>query len=174
MRRLALPALVIASLAGCIIYDEDVVYRDEEAIVDDGPSRPDRPVEDTTDAADPSDPAPSADPIGVFPSGAAAGETIILSIVRTDEPGAADWDLRGLSGLGFFGPSEIEVLVVQGRNEAESLMTVRIPANSPTGSNDLLLEFENGDALFLEDAFTVHNSRDAAPADMFAGDACPG
>jgi hypothetical protein len=183
MNRLALPAFVILSLGGCIIYDEDVVYRnwDTAASFDDPPStRPVRPGRgddaDPTDAPDATtdDAVASTSLVGIYPPGAPAGETIILSIVRTDDPGSEAYDLRELTGLGFFGPSDLEVLVVQARTEAESLMTVEIAPGSRLGSNDLLLEFSNGDALFIEDAFTVHAAGSVMQGDPIGADACPG
>lgn len=171
MTRLLLPLAVFGAVSGCIIYEERLVYEDEEGLEGSpgtGGERPDH--QDPTDTdTQPEETDPS---LVCQPSGAAVGDTIIISIlVNVDVD--VDIDLLDVTSVTFYGPSDIDVLVTQIRNDEEVLVTIDIPDDAAPGSNDLLVEMGDGNAVYIEDAFEVVTDPADAPGDNYAGSACP-
>jgi hypothetical protein len=167
-------------LSGCLIYDEEVFVDDETREVEHAgtPSGEDsdtlnQPGEDPgqSDGSTPQDEDPEPPGLSVFPSGGATGETVIVSVV-VDVDRTADFDMTLVTGVTIYGPSDIEILVDQDRDLVERLLVVQIGAESPVGTNDVLVEFDDGSAIYLTDAFDVVEDSSDAPADHYAGDAC--
>lgn len=144
MRILATAALFLLALPACIELDEELITQTpadtSDGVPQEGPSRPDR--EEQEDTGLPVDTV-------VSPSSAALCDTLLVSVVA--ETAGEIEDIR------FFGPSDIEVLTFDVRND-EVLVTITTDGSGDEGLNDLLLEIEGGDALFLEDAFEVSGS----------------
>ena len=159
MRSIIAICLSTTAIAGCFVYDENLVYDTGTTDASDGPERPaDNP--DTPDEPDP------ADALSLFPAGAALGDVTILSLC------AEGVNLNDIVDATFLGESDIGVLTTGRRGEGEFLMTVDIPPNSAQGVNHLLLELANGTTLFLEDAFTVVANSADIPIDAGVNGSC--
>ncbi|MCB9671942.1 MAG: hypothetical protein H6734_20870 [Alphaproteobacteria bacterium] len=140
--RILLPLLAVFVLPACIELDEELVQdgptTNNDGIGQPGPSRPDGPDDTGT-------PPVTAD-ASVDPATGSTCDTLLVAI-STD-------DAQSVSEVTFFGPSDIDVLTFAVR-PGELLVTVTIPEGGATGANDILLALQGGDAVFLEDAFTV-------------------
>ena len=120
MRSIIAICLSTTAIAGCFVYDENLVYDTGTTDASDGPERPaDNP--DTPDEPDP------ADALSLFPAGAALGDVTILSLC------AEGVNLNDIVDATFLGESDIGVLTTGRRGEGEFLMTVDIPPNSAQG-----------------------------------------
>ncbi len=164
MRTFIALLLGTSAVAGCVLYDENLVYEDTgtEAVGDDGPQRPGDGIDD---ADEPDDTAPSA-ALTLFPSGAVAGNLEILSLC------ADGVNLEEIFEISFLGSSEIDILTTGGRGEGEFLITVDIPLDSDRSSNHLLVELTNGTTLFLEDAFAIVSNIEDLPQNAGEDGSC--
>jgi hypothetical protein len=135
--------LSLGLVGGCVVYDEQLVYEDD-------PQQP-PPVE--TDI--PVDDDPSDDTMAWFsPNQGALGTH---ALVRLE----GDLDLSELSDIKFFGPSGV---TLHGLFQDETgwfvSLDVGLPACDGTGAgvagaNDAFIEFSDGFAIYLPDAFLV-------------------
>ena len=184
MSRLLMPAPLLLVLGGCLIYDEEVIVDDKHGKVShegvssaDGTEAPDLPNDSPDESVDPgggasSDEEPAPPPgLGVFPSGGATGQTVIVSVV-VDIDRSNDIDLTQVTGIALYGPSDIDIVVDQERDLIERLLVLEIAADSALGNNDVLVEFVDGTAIYLENAFEIVADPADAPADHYVGDAC--
>jgi len=183
MKRLIVPALVVMAMTGCIIYEEDVIYEEQGELSDDRDPNDDDVNADPGDVGDddpePDDPDVKDDPepIGppavlLYPSGGEVGSTIIVSVV-VNVDADIDMDLTAIQDITFYGPSDIDIVTAQSRNADEHLLVLQINSAAATGDNDLLVEFEDGSAVFVHGAFEVLAEGSALPGDYYEGDACP-
>ena len=144
--RSILPFVLSFSLAGCIVYDEELVWDDGTPV-----EAPDR--QDPQDPATPDDdPEPAPDPVEDFaltPDTAVPGETVIVFVEAVDPV------LGDVTDARFFGPSGIEVTATASNGLSTYVVTIEIPEDASSGFNDLLLERESGEAVYLENVFRV-------------------
>ncbi len=130
--------VLLSQLAGCVIYEEEIVYGEDTAIDDN--TRPDQ---------ENPEPEPNFE-IWLNPAGAVAGDSLILSVV-----GEGEINLDQVIDIEFFGGSEIDIVATQNRDENEIIVALDVSADSPLGTFDVLVEFQDGTAAYVEDAFTV-------------------
>jgi len=147
MRSIIAVLFATTALAGCVVYDETLVY--EDTGLEPSSEGPQRPGDAPADQPDDPDP-PAA--LRLFPAGAVAGDLTILSLC------ADGVDLEEIVDITFLGQSDIDILTTAARGSGEFLLTIETPANSPISSNHLLADLTNGTTLFLEDAFAVVSS----------------
>jgi hypothetical protein len=147
--------------SGCIIYEEDL----------DGSSgdRPgdDRPGDSTGDSAEPEVPEIH---LWLDPAGAVPGDVAILALY-----GDGQADLSTITDVSFFGGGGIAVVATDTRGHDEFLLTIDVPEDAALGSNDLLVQFADGTAVYVDLAFDVvaaANEIPAPDADPPVGD-CP-
>lgn len=195
MKRLILPALVVMGMTGCIIYEEDVIYEEEGGIsdgdgrggdakdpgetdpgdIDPGEIDGEDPDPGEIDGEDPDQEDP--EPVGpaaviLYPSGGEVSTTVIVSVVVNIDADVSI-DLNLIKDITFYGDSELDIVAAQIRNSDEYLLVIDVGAKGADGDNDLLIEFEDGTAVFVHDAFEVVPQGTDAPADFYAGDECP-
>ena len=160
MVRLLLPMTLVVTLTGCIIYSEEVVYRDhsileyEDALHGSSDTRPSD--EGASGGQDTTDDGPSSDadtPAVMTPNLASPGDVLIAELQATGE-----LDLSDATDFEFYGPAMIEVLAHAEKDEATALLTLRVPLDARSGSNDLLISFDDGSALYIEAMFTVRSA----------------
>jgi hypothetical protein len=163
------PLILLAGVAGCIVYDEQLVPGD----VPDDPDRPDGDADTDVDAdadadtdvdadtdadadadtdAD-SDSDADADPpdtsIQVSPSSMTQGDTLIVFV------NSSGGRLAGVIDASFVGPSDLELLTSADDGNNEYILAVHVACASEPGVNDLLLERADGTTLFVDNAITV-------------------
>lgn len=134
-----IPLFVLAPLAGCIIYEKDVVHHGpHDGCYDCGWA-------DSGDSG-----APVEDPETAWwldPAEIAAGDTLILSL--QSDPMS---DYTAISSLEFYG--DVVVCTTQARTE-ELLVTVSAAETAAPGPVDLVIEFSDGTATWVDDALNV-------------------
>ena len=169
MTRLLLPLVAILAASGCIIYDEDIKYAEkddqevEAPVENTDPLRPETPgTEDGEQGQEEAD-GPA---LTLIPDAAVVGETVIVTILVND---GADIDLTEAAEVKFFGDADVEVLATLPRGEGELIVTLVIPEDAPEGTQDLLIELDDGSAEFLADAFLVVTDVDDLPDDAWDG-----
>jgi hypothetical protein len=152
MTRLLVPLAALGLASACIIYDDDVVYRGGggDDLVD-GDTDATDPTPSETDDTDPADPV-TASWLTLDPGGAVLGDVVIASLLSDK---SVDTSLYEVSRVEFFGPGVISVLAEQARADDEYLLTLSVDAAGPVGSYDVLVQFQDGTAEFLTDAFEV-------------------
>ena len=89
---------------------------------------------------------------------------MLFRSVQHDATGAP---LTDVVGAELYGPSEVEVLTVQGRSDTEVLLVLRVAERTPTGMNDLHLFLRDGSDLWVNDAFVVVSRPSQAPTDYW-------
>jgi hypothetical protein len=148
-------ALSLVSLfSGCVIYEEELVE-------DTGEEQP-------SERPDTEEPELAFD-LWLNPAGAVVGQTTIVSLFAE-----GDVDLGGIDSIRFFGDGGLEVLATDARSPHEFLLTISVPQSATLGGNDLLVEFEDGTAAFVEAAFTVVSDPSQIPPSSGGPDeACP-
>jgi hypothetical protein len=152
MRTLVLPLYMVASLAtGCIVYEEELIYEDDVPGADGVP--------------DPNGEDPEAYTVWLEPAGGVPGETAIVSMMAE-----GDIDLTAVEDVAFFGDGAIEILATDGRTPNEFLLTLQIPDSAALGANDMVVEFADGSAVFVEIAFTVVARGEDVPDGSPGGD----
>jgi len=151
MVRLLVPAILIASTTGCIIYDERIVYPEEEWSQD-----------EVVDVVEDNMPEELPAEFNLAPSEGAAGDTVIVSIMSDYAP------MDGVTGIEFYGEADIAIRATQVRSASELLVVMEIPEGTPEGAIDMLLLFDDYDASWLEDAFYIWPA-DGAPRDEDPG-----
>lgn len=169
--RLMTVALLLMPLNACIYYDnqgdcegcgwdwqDDTGYWGDTDVVDDTASD-DTAVDDT--ASDTSDPDPVRMVMSLTPNEAELGATIIASL--TEESGA---DLSTVESVRFFGAVTVDALEAR---PSEVLMSLKIGGDGEIGPVDLLAEFDDGTAVFLEGALNLVAPAEPPPPD----DECP-
>lgn len=136
---------------GCIIYEEDL---DGSSGGRPGGDRPD-------DGASGDTAAPEVPQVHLWldPAGALAGDVAILSLY-----GDGQVDLSTITNVEFFGGGGVGVVATDTRGHDEFLLTIDVPADAALGSNDLLVEFGDGTAVYVDVAFEVVASADEIPA----------
>ncbi len=149
MRTVTWLLLSAVCLNGCIIYEEDL-----NGSSGGGPDRPGEPA--PVDTA-----APEVPQIHLWldPAGAVPGEVAILSLY-----GDGQADLSTITDVEFFGAGAVGVVATDTRGHDEFLLTIDVPADATVGSNDLLVQFEDGTAVYVDLAFSVVASADQIPA----------
>jgi len=173
MRRLAVPLLILWSLGGCIIYEDQGTRtheggedqdRSDEAELPPAPG-PDESPGDT--ATDPSEgPQSQAPPFVLEPDIMGFGDVAIATVKPTDE---TQGRLDELESIEFFGPTGVEILAMKAQGPDELLLTVSVPHEGYPGEHDLLLEFEDGSAAFLPGALLL----DGEPSGEEPMETCP-
>ena len=151
MRCVTWLTLSVAFLNGCIIYEEDLDGSGGGRPGDDRPGDP-----GDVDTATPE--APQAH-LWLDPAGAVPGDVAILSLY-----GDGQADLSTITNVEFFGGGSVGVIATDTRGHDEFLLTVDVPADAVVGSNDLLVEFEDGTAIYVDVAFQVVASAGEIPA----------
>jgi hypothetical protein len=129
--------VLLSQLAGCVIYEEEIVYGEDTA---------------TDENINPEQENPEAEPnfeIWLDPAGAVVGDSLILSVVAEGEI-----NLEQVIDIEFFGDSEMDIIATQNRDENEMIVALDLN-DSALGSFDVLVEFQDGTAAYVEDAFTV-------------------
>ena len=186
MFRQLLTLALASTLAGCFVYEERLVYRGDhaEAPTEEpglDPRRPNHPDDappadggdngstDDTDA----DAAPVQSPYFLSPSVVALGQTVIVS-VRIDTSIAGGTSLSTLESVTFFGTTPAEVLATSPRSANEFLITLHVPSDGMTGTQDVLLEWADGKRVLVEGAFLVVATPSEIPADQLPGAGSPG
>jgi hypothetical protein len=145
MRTLA-AVIVSSSLAGgCVIYEEELLREDEDV------GRP-------AGGADNEDDAEASLTLWLEPGGAVKGDVVIVSL-----HGEGEVDLSTVTDIRFFGDTSIEILATQTRDADEYLLTVDVPEGSPAGAADILVEFADGTAAYVEAAFEVVDDSSQIP-----------
>lgn len=155
--RITLAALAISSLAACVVFDEELVY-DDGTPYQAGDSADPRVPTDTEDPDrpdDPEDPEIPEDPdvvpgdLALTPDSAAPGETLIV-FVDSDAP-----VFDGTDDVRFFGPPGL-TLDAYSIDDAQTLvLSLSVEDDAPSGVHDLLVQIDDGTALFVEGAFFV-------------------
>lgn len=190
--RLLVPVIVIGALTGCIIYDEELKYSDDRptteddnpvtegtdddptAVADPGTETPDPAVDDRPDdrpddgttTTDEGDATPAIPPVSIVPGAAVAGDTTIVSVVVNE---GFDIDLLDVTNVSFFGPSDVGVLASWNRTAGELILTIKVPLDAAAGDNDLLLQYDDGTAVYAEDVLSVFATEGELPADTYDG-----
>jgi hypothetical protein len=155
--RILLPAVAIAGLSACVVFDEELVYDDgtpyqagdpaDPRAPDDDPARPGDPDEGPQDIPD--DPDPPVGELVLTPDSAAPGETVIV-FVDADVP-----VFDGTDSVRLFGPPGLN-LDAFSIDDAETLvLSLSVEDDAPSGVHDLLVQLDDGTALFEEAAFFV-------------------
>lgn len=144
----ALAFFLLPTLGACIVYDESCPDdRGGRGQGEDDTSGDDHGGEDTA-APDPDEDS-DGEALGMSldPSSGLPGEELISSLTATQ---AFDW--ARVEQLRFFGP--VRPCAFQARPD-ELLITLVVEEEAEAGPVDLLLELDDGGAVWLEDAFTV-------------------
>lgn len=143
--------LSVALLNGCIIYEEDLDGSGGGRPGDDRPGEP-----GPGDTAEPEVPQIH---LWLDPAGAVPGEVAILALY-----GDGQADLSTITNVEFFGSGSVRVIATDTRGHDEFLLTIDVPSSAVVGSNDLLVEFEDGTAVYVDLAFEVVASAGEIPA----------
>lgn len=136
-------ASILALTTGCVVYDGKC--KDKFGWEDSGWSD----WEDSgswDDGDGPDDEAPVAS-FALVPDEVQAGETVITGLQADIE-----FDYNTIVALEFFGPVE---LCTKSVRSDELLLTVSAEADAPAMMVDLLLDFEDGSSVLVEDALRV-------------------
>jgi hypothetical protein len=154
-----IPLLVaMTMMTGCVVYERDGAGNGSS----DGWTNGGRPGGNTQDTA--TDPgtgtAAPAYTLTVTPGGAVPGQTTIVSIVAQ-----GDIDLTQIVSVQFYGQSDVQVLATSSRNSSEYLMTLSIPGNAALGDNDMLVQMQDGTAIYVKLAFVVVSDPSQIPND---------
>ena len=131
--------LIALSLTGCIVYDEELNFEDETNRIGDRSDNQGPSAEDSNPAQ-----------LGLSPNQGTRGDLVLTSLVSEDGT-----NLHDIVGITFYGDSDLAVVAEQDRGELELLLAIDIANNAAAGPNHLLVEFSDGDELFISDAFTV-------------------
>ena len=136
-----------AGTSGCLIYDND----------GDGPRKGragiENPETETGEAAQ-----LPAIVLGFAPSQAEQGETFIGSITVED----GDLDLGEVSGVEMYGDAEVTDILSRSR---EILVSVEILPDAQTGAVDMVVELQDGTAVWMETAFELFEAGSGNSAD---------
>ncbi len=168
--RATLPIFITTSLLAlqaCVIYDEDckgceVDPNDNcpagEGFCDDAdPNGDPSGTNDTAEITDTADSAAEADTVDygfyLLPSQGEAGEIFIASL-RAD--GEDTPDFEAITDLRFY-EGDIEIIASDARSW-EYLLTLSISPDAEPGPVDLLVEFKDGTASWVESVFTIYEA----------------
>ncbi len=157
--RITLAAVALSSLAACVVFDEELVYDDgtpyeagdpaDPRVPDDteteGPDRPDDPE----DPQIPDDPDIEPGDLVLTPDSAAPGETVIV-FVDSDSP-----TFDGADDVRFFGPPGLTIDAWSIDDAQTLVLSLSVDSDAPSGVHDLLVQLDDGTALFTEGAFFV-------------------
>ncbi len=147
---------LLATLSGCIIYDdtdcrgkhcEDADGLNDTTQTGNGGHNPvDDGVDDTgTPTEEPAD----IEVVFSFEPGQVEVGTGVFGSLRADQ----DFDFSTISTLSFYGDAKLDVWEAR---DGEVLMAVTVPADAEIGSRpDLLIEFVSGEVELLEDVFEI-------------------
>jgi len=155
MRTLILALSFISATTGCIVYDND-----GNSSSDRPGSRPDV-IEDTSGE----ETLPDVE-LSFSPPQAEQGEIFIGSLSSED----TEMDLTTVTSVNLFGDADI--LAVEAR-ASEVLVTVAVDADAETSESDILVEFADGSAAWLEAAFVISPEGSGSGADDYTGDTDP-
>ncbi|MCK6502601.1 hypothetical protein L6R53_04270 [Myxococcota bacterium] len=128
---------LLPALGACVIHDNDCPGDDFWA--DDDSGRP-----DPDDTGAPEEPKAR---LWLDPDAGAPGEDLIAGL-QSDQP--FDWST--VAAVEFFGP--ITPCTMQARQD-ELLITLAVDDDAPAGPVDLLVELDDGTAIWVDDAFLV-------------------
>ena len=131
--------LITLSLTGCIVYDEELNFEDDF----NHPS-------DRQGSSDPGENDNAQAQLTLSPNQGSRGELVLTSLLSDDGT-----DLHAIEAITFYGESDIVVVAEQDRGQLELLLAIDIANNASLGPNHLLVEFADGDEVFISDAFTV-------------------
>ena len=150
---LSLPILALAS--GCLVYDND-----GQLSGDRDHTRPDL----TEDSAA----GELEAPIGLefTPPQAEQGEVFIGSLSVTE----GDVDLSLVESVSVFGDADI--LAIDSR-PGEVLLSVAVASDATSSEADIVVEFQDGSAAWLEAAFVISELGSGAGAGDYTGDTDP-
>ena len=152
--RISLAALTISSLAACVVFDEELVYDDGTPfeIGDEDPrepdDRPDRPG-DPDEPDLPEDPDLSPGDLTLTPDSAAPGETLIVFVDADAGVFSATESVR------LFGPPGLSLDAYSVDDPETLVLSLSVEPDAPSGVHDLLVQLDDGTALFSEAAFFV-------------------
>jgi len=137
MRKLILGIPILALATGCIVYDNDQGESNDRAHTRPG----------TVEDSGSSDIEPSLN-LSFTPPQAEQGEIFIGSLSVTD----GDLNLADVESVQLFG--DAEVLATNIRSN-EVLLSVGVAADAMSGEADIVVEFKDGSAAWLEAAFVI-------------------
>ena len=145
--------LVLAGLAlnGCIMIDQG-----EKPIWMDTAELSDQAYEDSVEQ-----PEPEREPFdfSLSPS-SAPPDTTFIAALRTENR-ELDWTL--IQSILAYG--DIHICELQPIYD-ELLLTIHVPADAEEGSVDLVIEYADGDADFLENGLVIDEGADIFPAEV--------
>ena len=150
---LTIPALALAS--GCLVYDNDGQM---------GPDR-DRERPDLTEDSAAGELEAPVD-FEFTPPQAEQGEVFIGSL----SVGETDLDLTTVENVTIFGDADI--LAIDAR-PGEVLVSVAVASDAISSEADLVVEFADGSAAWLEAAFVISEMGSGAGAGDYTGDTDP-
>jgi hypothetical protein len=131
--------LITLSLTGCIVYDEELNYDDAVERNDERPS-----------SSQQNEPEAIGTDLLLSPNVGAPGDLALVSLIAEDTT-----DLGDVTEITFYGDSELEIIAEQDRGSSEIILAIEIANKAAVGLNHVLVEFSNGDEIFLSDAFEV-------------------
>ena len=155
MRTLILALSFISATTGCIVYDND-----GSGPSDRPGSRPDI-IEDTAGE----EALPDVE-LSFSPPQAEQGDVFIGSLSSEN----SELDLSTVTSVNLFGDADI--LAVEAR-PSEVLVTVAVDANAESSESDILVEFADGSAAWLEAAFVISPEGSGNGAGDYTGDNKP-
>ena len=137
MRKLILAIPFLAAATGCIVYDNDGREKN-------GPdhTRPELSEDSGTEDLEPQI------SLEFTPPQAEQGEIFIGSLSITE----GDADLSQVASVTVYGAAD--VLAIDARDD-EVLVSVAVDGNAESGEADIVVEFEDGSAAWLEAAFVI-------------------
>ena len=139
-------AVTMSSLAlGCVIYDEELIPDEAGALHPQGDGSDDTAAEANYT-------------LWLEPAGGVPGDTTIVS--RKAE---GDVDLSKVADIRFLGGSTIDVLATNAHDPKEYLLTIDISEDASLGANDILVQFADGTAAYIEAAFEVVSDPSQVP-----------
>jgi hypothetical protein len=162
-----LSPLLFLVFHACIIYAAPGWHRDRDDDDETGLTSDTDVIQDTDV---PTAPQPSTVDVRLHPSGAALGQTVIVSLVDHSDPPV---DLSTVTDLDLLGPARVRVLALQTRASNEVLVTLRVSTGGVATWHDAIVTFEDGSSLMLQEAFLVVEDPADVPTDVWTGDPAP-
>ena len=138
-------------LSGCIMIDQG----EKQSWLDTGD------FSYTQEAEEVEQPVPERDPVHFTLSpGSAPPDTTFIAALRAEDT-ELDWTL--IESISAYG--DIHICEMQPIYD-ELLLTIHVPADAQEGSVDLVIEFADGDADFLENGLVIDDGADIFPAEV--------
>jgi hypothetical protein len=155
MRLLILATPLLGAVTGCLIYDND-----GNPIDGPGHTRPELSEDSGTDDIEPQI------SLQFTPPQAEQGEIFIGSLSVTD----GDTDLSAVASVTVFG--DADVLAIDARAD-EVLVTVSVQSDAESTTADIVVEFEDGTAAWLEAGLTISPLGSGNSTDDYTGSTDP-